>query len=103
MGAMPEAYKEINFQELFILKQKFPKIYEKVEERLETGWDATIDLIEKGIKEGTIRPVNTQIVKITFESTLEKFFQKDVLVKNNMTYQEGLEQVVNLIVDGLKI
>ena len=103
LGAMPEAYQNINFEELHILKDKYPKMYEKLTERLEVGWDSTIELIEQGIAEGVLRPVNTQIVKTMFESTLEKFFQDDVLVRCSMSYADGLSEVVNLLVDGMKI
>ena len=103
LGAMPKAYQNINFENLYMLKDKYPKIYDKVEERLEAGWDGTIDLIEKGIAEGALRPVNTLIVKSMFESTLEKFFQNNILVQCNLSYAEGLSEVVNLIVDGLRV
>lgn len=103
LGAMPDAYQNINFEELHILRDKYPKIYDKVKDRIETGWDSTIELIEKGIEEGVLRPVNTLIVKSMFESTLEKFFQNDILLQCNMSYSEGLSEVVNLMVDGMKV
>lgn len=40
-----------------IFSDKYPKIYQKVELRLSTGWEPTIQLIEMGMAEGSIRPV----------------------------------------------
>ena len=54
LGVLPESYRDIDFRQLYLLKDKFPKIYKKVEERLETGWETTIRLIEEGIEEGEI-------------------------------------------------
>ncbi|NLZ81904.1 MAG: TetR/AcrR family transcriptional regulator, partial [Clostridiales bacterium] len=34
LGVLPEGYKDINFQKLYLLKDKYPKIYSKVELRL---------------------------------------------------------------------
>jgi hypothetical protein len=43
---------------------------------LETGWESTIELIEKGIAEGVIRPIKIPILKMMLESSLEQFFSK---------------------------
>lgn len=102
LGVMPEGYKDIDFVQLYSLKEKYPVIYSKVEERLETGWETTIALIEQGIKEGVIREIPVPIVKMMLEASLEQFFQRDVLVRNKLTYSESLACVVNIIVDGIK-
>lgn len=101
LGVMPDSYKEIDFRQLYMLKDKFPNIYEKVENRLETGWENTIMLINKGIEEGVIRDIHVPIVKMMLESVLEQFFQRDVLVSNGITYQEALDEVVEIIMLGI--
>ncbi len=104
LGVLPEGYTEIDFTQLYSLKDKYPSIYEKVALRLESGWDASIALIEEGKKQGFIRAdVHTAIIKMMFESSLEKFFQSDVLVKNKISYNNALKEVVNIIVDGIMI
>ena len=42
LGVMPESYKEIDFEQLYLLKDKYPDIYRKVEKRLESGWETTL-------------------------------------------------------------
>ena len=102
LGVLPEGYTEIDFAELYLLKEKYPKIYEQLEERLETGWETTIALIEKGQEEGVIKKnIHVPLVKMMFESSLEKFFQRDVLKKNKISYKAALDEVVNIIVDGI--
>ena len=104
LGVLPEGYTEIDFTQLYSLKDKYPNIYEKVALRLESGWDASIALIEEGKKQGLIRgDVHTEIIKMMFESSLERFFQSDVLVKNKISYNNALKEVVNIIVDGVMI
>lgn len=98
---LPDGYKDIDFGQLYDLKSKYPKIYEKVEMRLETGWEPTISLIEQGISEGVIRQINITIVKMMFEASLEHFFQRDVLYKNKLSYRQGLAEVVSVILDGI--
>ena len=98
---LPDGYKDVNFQKLYLLKEKYPKIYKQVELRLETGWEPTIELIERGIAEGSIRKVRIPIIKIMLESALEQFFQRDILIRNNISYKEGLEEVVDILMDGI--
>lgn len=104
MGAMPESYIGIDFTQLSGLKEKFPKVYQSVSENLESGWEATIELLEEGKKEGLIRKeASIPIIKMMMESTLEHFFQTEVLAQNGMNYKEGLDQVVDIILDGILV
>lgn len=102
LGVMPEGYKEIDFRQLYLLKDKYPQIYNQVEKRLETGWETTIALLEQGMKEGVIREIRIPILKVMLEAALEQFFQRDILIRHKITYAEALEEVVEILVDGVK-
>ncbi|MDE5680439.1 MAG: TetR/AcrR family transcriptional regulator [Lachnospiraceae bacterium] len=102
LGVMPEGYKDVDFRQLYLLKDKYPAIYRQVELRLETGWEATIALIEQGIAEGVVRPVSIPILKLMLEAALEQFFQRDILLRHQISYQQALEEVVTILVDGIK-
>jgi len=102
MSAMPEAYRDIDLTKLNELKDKFPQVYEKVQFKLETGWEPTIRLLKKGQDEGLIRKdIDLSLVKLMMESTLEKFFQTDYLIEEKLSYQEGLDQVVEILLEGI--
>lgn len=103
LAMLPDGYRDVDFGKLYVLKDKYPKIYAKVEERLESGWEGILTLINKGIEEGSIRPVNVYILKTMMEATLEQFFQRDVLVKNEISYNDALNEVVNILIDGIVI
>ena len=103
LGVLPDGYKDIDFAQLYILRDKYPRIYSRVEERLESGWDTTIELLRRGREEGVVRQIDTAIVKVMFEATLEQFFRRDVLVKNKISYSDALAQVVDIICNGIKL
>jgi AcrR family transcriptional regulator len=103
LGVMPESYRNIDLRKLYQLKERFPNTYRRVEERLETGWENTIALIEKGIKEGVIRPLPICLVKMMLEASLEQFFQRDILIVNNLSYGEALDHVVDILVNGIAV
>ena len=101
LAVLPSGYKDVDFRQLYTLKDKYPNTYSRVEERLETGWEKTIALINQGIEDGSIRPVNVNLLKSMLEATIEQFFQRDILIRNQISYAEALEEVVNILVDGI--
>ena len=100
---LPTSYKDLDFRQLYNLKDKYPEMYAKIEERLENGWEITIDLLERGMKEGVIRPIKIPIMKMMLEASLEQFFRRDVLVENRISYQEGLDEVVAILMNGITV
>ena len=104
LGVMPQSYSELDFSVMFSLKDKYPSIYAELANRLETGWEPTFKLIEKGQKEGVFRKdVHIPVIKTMFEASLERFFEQDLLVKNSIEYKEALREIVDIIVDGILI
>ena len=103
LGVLPDSYKSMDLGQLYILREKYPDIYAKVEERLETGWEQTIALMAPGIRDGVIRPVNIGLVKMMFEASIEQFFSRDILVRNGIDYMDALNEVVDIIVDGITV
>lgn len=101
LGVMPEGYREVDLRQLYALRDKFPHIYARVEERLENGWESTIALITRGMEERVIRPVSIPLVKMMLEASLEQFFQRDILIQHQMNYVDALEQVVDILVYGI--
>ena len=103
LGVLPEGYKDVDLRQLYLLKDRYPKIYKQVELRLETGWETTIELIERGIAEGSIVPVRIPILKMMLEASLEQFFQRDILIRNEISYQDALDEVVRILMEGIKV
>ncbi len=103
LSVLPDGYKDIDIARLYLLKDKYPKTYIKVQERLEAGWEGVIDLIEQGIKEGTIKPIKPFILKSMMEATIEHFFQRDTLVANEVSYDQALEEMVEIFINGIAV
>lgn len=102
LGAMPSEYQDIDFRQLYILKEKYPGIYRHVEQRLESDWEPVIALLEKGMEEGAVRRFPAVVLRTMLQATLEQFFQRDILLKNGITYHDALQEVVGIIVDGIR-
>lgn len=102
LGAMPDEYQDIDFRQLYVLKDKYPAIYSHVEQRLESDWGPVIALLDKGMEEGEIRCFPAIVLQTMMQATLEQFFQRDILLRSGITYHEALQEVVNILVDGIR-
>lgn len=103
LGVMPETYEELDFTQIYILKGKYPKAYDRIQHRLESGWEKTLSLIDQGVEEGSIRPVNKVVFQITFEAAVERFLMGDELQTNKIKYMDALDELVHMLVDGITI
>lgn len=103
LGAMPDKYRNVDFRQLYVLKDKYPKIYAHMEQRLENDWEATSDLLTEGMETGVIRIISIPLFKTMMQATLEQFFQRDILVQNGISYTRALQEVVDILVDGIAV
>ena len=103
LAAFPESYTEIDFTKLGDLKDKYPKIYRKLKRRLESGWEPTMELLEQGKKEGLYRQdADFTIFKIMMDASVARFFEADTLRKSRISYVDALNQVVDILLTGIK-
>lgn len=103
LGVMPESYHNFDFTQFYALQDKYPAVYEQAKMRLESGWEMTHSLMEQGTREGELRPVDLRIFQLTFEAAIERFLKGDELARENISYMYALNEVVNLLVDGIII
>ena len=92
----------MNFQQILTLGEKYPPLYQKILTRLENNWEMTIELLEEGKKKGLLRNFSIPIFQSMYEATIEHFLSRSVLHENKLTYQEALNEVVEIMLDGIK-
>ena len=103
LGVLPDAYVGVDFTQLYVLKGKYPEAYDRLQERLESGWERTHALIDEGIEKGLIRDVNKVVFQIAHEATLERFLMGDELSKSKMSYEDALTELVEILTEGIVI
>ena len=101
IGSVPERYTQNDLTQLYVLKEKYPSVYRHWQRCRENYWNSVQMLLNKGIEEGFFRPVSLPILKTMFQSTIEQFFQNDVLIKNHISYREALDEVASILVTGI--
>ena len=98
---LPDSYRDVDFRKVMLLKDKYPKIYDKIEARLENDWDDTIELLQKGMDEGVIRKLPIPVIKAMTEASIERFLSTKVLDENNSTYEDELMIMVDILMRGI--
>lgn len=101
LGVMPDKYMSIDFKQLHMLSEKFPEVYQQVAIRLESGWEPIIELLEQGMASGKLRQFSIPLFKMILETSISQFFARDILIKNDISYNDALDQVVSIIVEGI--
>lgn len=99
--ALPDRYRNVDFRKLYALKDRYPKIYEEVARRIESDWEPTLELLRRGIEEGTVRPVNLTVLKSMIEATIEHFLETDVLLRDGIGYEEALGELIDIVMRGI--
>lgn len=102
IGSVPERYTQNDLTQLYVLKEKYPSVYRHWQRCRENYWQGVAILLDRGIEQGEIKDISLPILKTMFQSTIEQFFQDDVLVKNRIPYREALSQVAGILIDGIR-
>lgn len=101
LAALPETSRDIDFTSLYEVKDKYPRVEKRIQERLESDWDKTLDLVKKGINEGVFRECNLTVFQLAFEASIERFIKGDELKENNVKYIDALIDLATMMVRGI--
>ena len=101
LGIMPNIVGGINYQKIFELEKFYPDLYIKIEDNLERGWNVTLSLLNEAINQGIIRPVNPVLFKEILLITMDNMLKSTFLFENNITYNETVQFIIDVIFNGL--
>ena len=103
LAALPDGYSEFNFHRMDKAKEKYPTAFKELKHRLEIGWEETYKLINEGIENKIFKEVNLPLFKQIFESAVESFFRTSLLDDEKIAYDEALNKLVEIMVNGIMI
>ncbi len=103
LAVLPESHYGFDYTAMHQLATKYPMAYEKLQFRLQSGWDKTVDLLKRGMEEGRIKRIDVDLFKIMYEASVDKLLMGDYLATSKMDYPTALGEIVNLMMDGIII
>jgi AcrR family transcriptional regulator len=100
--ALPEKYQYLDFTRLDELGEKYPTIARRLNEHLENGWEPILELLQQGIDQGVLRPVNLEVFKAMVTACIEYFVSQNALQKANVPYSEALQEMISIFMKGIR-
>lgn len=101
--AMPKNFPNINYKKVYEIKRYYPDLYKKIDVHLAVEWETTHQLFQAGIKNHQIQDVNVNLIRQLILGTFRSLLDDEFLLINDMTYEEALDQSVDMILNGLKM
>ena len=99
---LPDNYKNIDFRRVYQLKEKYPKVYMKIAEKVESDWGETVKLLNQAMDQGLIKRVPVELIKLMVEGAIEKFLSSEELANSQYSYEESLNMMINVLINGIK-
>ena len=91
----------LRLKQIYESEQLLPEIYRYFMKKYEVGWEITEELLKQGIKEGVFEDVNVALVIQILINGMKMLCQGNFQEENNLTYKQGLEQTVSIIIKGI--
>lgn len=85
------------------LKNTFPHEWDKVETARKIRMQRIETILKQGINTGIIRNVNIAVVQEIFNSSLDSFLKYKFLNSNNITYNDAVTAMLDVIINGLQV
>ena len=103
LAVLPESHYGFDYSAMRHLAEKYPMAYQKMTDRLDSGWETTMDILNKGIQDGDFRKIDLDIFKLMYEACIDKLLMGDFLDTSDVDYPTALAEVVSVMVDGIVI
>ncbi len=99
---LPDNYRNIDFRMVYQLRDKYPNVYNRVAGRIESDWEETEKLLRQAMDMGRLKKVPIPVVKLTIEGAIEKFLSTEELSKTDLSYEDALNEMIDIIINGLR-
>jgi hypothetical protein len=75
----------------------------KLAERIESDWGETEKLLNQAMDQGLIKKVPVPLIKLMVEGSIEKFLSSEELAKTDLSYEQSLDKMIDIIINGLRV
>lgn len=98
---LPDSYQTLDWTRLQGVEEKYPVVYRRIRQRLETGWEPTLDLLRQGVEQGVLRPFEPGLFRAVVEGAIEHFLSSDALEREGLGYVQAMDGMMDLLMEGI--
>lgn len=100
---LPDSYQTLDWARLRGVEEKYPAVYRRIRQRLESGWEPTLELLRRGMDEGVLRPFEPGLLRAVVEGAIEHFLATDALEREGLDYVQALDGMMDLLMNGILV
>ena len=98
---LPDSYKNLDWSRLQGVEEKYPAVYGRIRQRLESEWELTLELLRQGMEQGELRPFQPGLLRAVVEGAMEHFLSSDALQREGIGYVQALDGMMDLLMEGI--
>lgn len=98
---LPDSYKNLDWSQLQGVEEKYPAVYGRIRQRLESEWEPTLELLRQGMEQGELRPFQPGLLRAVVEGAMEHFLSSDALQREGIGYVQALDGMMDLLMEGI--
>lgn len=98
---LPDSYQTLDWTRLQGVEEKHPVVYRRIRQRLETGWEPTLDLLRQGVEQGVLRPFEPGLFRAVVEGAIEHFLSSNALEREGLGYVQAMDGMMDLLMEGI--
>ena len=98
---LPDSYKGLDWSRLQGVEEKYPAVYGRIRQRLESEWEPTLELLRQGMEQGELRPFQPGLLRTVVEGAMEHFLSSDALQREGIGYVQALDGMMDLLMEGI--
>ena len=98
---LPDSYQTLDWTRLQGVEEKYPVVYRRIRQRLETGWEPTLDLLRQGVEQGVLRPFEPGLFRAVVEGAIEHFLSSNALEREGLGYVQAMDGMMDLLMEGI--
>lgn len=98
---LPDSYKGLDWSRLQGVEEKYPAVYGRIRQRLESEWEPTLELLRQGMEQGELRPFQPGLLRAVVEGAMEHFLSSDALQREGIGYVQALDGMMDLLMEGI--
>ncbi len=102
VGIMPSLGAALDYGKVRELEELYPDVRRRMERHLESDWDVTLGLYDDAVREGSLRRVDGQLLRLVLYSAMERLLDGEYLEASGKGYAEAMDGVLDMLVEGLR-
>ena len=100
--ALLEKYHDIGLNRIYELSQKYPGPYSCLMISVNNGWRMAKEYLRKVMEEGRIKEISVPVAMAMVKGTVHSFMETDILYHKGITYKQGKNEMVKILMKGIQ-